>query len=516
MIARELLVKLGFDIDEAKFSRFIKMSDDLKSRMTGLKNSVATRLNAEAIQPKLKESKQVKQIEAIQPKQVKAPSYKFAALDSQEKQPAINNSFAKKFAQAKAYADELKALTPVERSEIKLLNKLESDEIKERLREVKTRQKERRKASLAQVGALANQVAIISAAATGIFALNTRSTLKDVEQFKKTGTTDSGNTFSKDQVKTVDNFNRSLRSLNYTSKEIRNSFVIDLLPPLNEVIIEFRGWIESNRELIRTKLKDVISGVSQAFSFLLPVLKRLFDILNAIIEPTIGWKNLITALVGIGLVAWIAGVITKVWALVTAFTALIASPVVLTITAITAALVLLVEEIYMTWQGGDTLINRFLDSESWNTFKGTLDSIIDSFKNMWSWITKTTDAMSNLISEQFNKISLKNILPDFSGIGEMVGNREINVPVGGKLINMKDRLPKYNPQEAFGNSNSVMNTTNRNNKVLNQRNSFNINVTTPVGTSQEQSRIIVDLVQKELQKTFDYENEKALIAVGVT
>jgi hypothetical protein len=81
---------------------------------------------------------------------------------------------------------------------------------------------------------------------------------------------------------------------------------------------------------------------------------------------------------------------------------------------------------------------------------------------------------------------------------------------------MKDRLPKYNPQEAFGNSNSVMNTTNRNNKVLNQRNSFNINVTTPVGTSQEQSRIIVDLVQKELQKTFDYENEKALIAVGVT
>ena len=500
MIARELLVKLGFDIDEAKFSRFIKMSDDLKSKMTGLKNSVATRLNAETIQPK----------------QVKSSSYKFASLGSQEKQPAINNSFAKKFAQAKAYADELKSLTPAERSEIKLLNKLESDEIKERLREVKTRQKERRKASLAKVGTLANKVAVISAAATGIFALNTRSTLKDVEQFKKTGTTDSGNTFSKDQVKTVDNFNRSLRSLNYTSKEIRNSFVIDLLPPLNEVIIEFRGWIESNRELIRTKLKDVISGVSQAFSFLLPVLKRLFDILNAIIEPTIGWKNLITALVGIGLVAWIAGVITKVWALVTAFTALIASPVVLTITAITAALVLLADEIYMTWQGGDTLINRFLDSESWNTFKGTLDSIIDSFKNMWSWITKTTDAMSNLISEQFNKISLKNILPDFSGIGEMVGNREINVPVGGKLINMKDRLPKYNPQEAFGNSNSVMNTTNRNNKVLNQRNSFNINVTTPVGTSQEQSRIIVDLVQKELQKTFDYENEKALIAVGVT
>ena len=288
-----------------------------------------------------------------------------------------------------------------------------------------------------------------------------------------------------------------------------------MLPPLNEVIIGFRGWIENNKELIRTKLKDVISGVSQAFSFLLPVLKRVFDILNAIIEPTIGWKNLITAIVGIGLVAWIAGVITRVWSLVAAFTALVASPVVLTITAITAGLVLLADEIYMTIQGGDTLISRFLDSPSWNAFKGTLDSIIDSFKNMWSWVTKTTDAIGNMVSEGLNKISFKNILPDFSGISEMIGNREINVPVGAKLINMKDRLPKYNPQEAFGNSNSVMNTTNRNNKVLNQRNSFNINVTTPVGTSQEQSRIIVDLVQKELQKTFDYENEKALIAVGV-
>jgi hypothetical protein len=477
MIARELLVKLGFDIDETKFSRFIKMSDDLKSRMTGLKNSVATRLNAEAIQP--------------------------------------NNSFTKKFAQAKAYADELKALTPAERSEIKLLNKLESDEIKERLREVKTRQQERRKASLAKVGTLANKIAVISAAATGIFALNTRSTLKDVEQFKKTGTTDSGNTFSKDQVKTVDNFNRSLKSLKYTSKEIRNSFIIDLLPPLNEVIIEFRGWIESNKELIRTKLKGVISGVSQAFSFLLPVLKRLFDILNAIIEPTLGWKNLITALIGIGLIAWIAGVTTKVWGLVASFWALVANPVGLTIAAIAAALVLLADEIYMTIQGGDTLINRFLDTPVWKGFKKNLDAIIDSFRLLWTLTIKTTEAIGDMVTAGLDKISFKNILPDFSGIGEMVGNREINVPIGGKLINMKDRLPKYNPQEAFGNSNSVMNTTNRNNKVLNQRNSFNINVTTPVGTSQEQSRIIVDLVQKELQKTFDYENEKALIAIGV-
>ena len=223
MIARELLVKLGFDIDEAKFSRFIKMSDDLKNRMTGLKASVASKLNMETIQPKLKDSRPVKQIETLPLKQTKTASYKFAPLNDKENKAASNNAFAKKFAQAKAYADELKALSPAERSEIKLLNKLESDEIKERLREVKTRQKERRKASLTRVGALANQVALISAAATGIFAVNARSTLKDVEEFKKTGTTSSGNTFSKDQVKTVDNFNRSLRSLNYTSKEIRHS-----------------------------------------------------------------------------------------------------------------------------------------------------------------------------------------------------------------------------------------------------------------------------------------------------
>ena len=68
---------------------------------------------------------------------------------------------------------------------------------------------------------------------------------------------------------------------------------------------------------------------------------------------------------------------------------------------------------------------------------------------------------------------------------------------------------------SFLNSNSVMNTTNRNSQSINQRNNFNITVNTPVGTSQEQSKFIVNLVQKELQKSFSYQNEDALNGLGV-
>lgn len=476
MIARELLVKLGFDIDEAKYARFMKMSDNLKTKAQGIGKNIIPPIVQEVVQ------------------KTKA------------------QGIGKKFAVQKAYMEELRGMSPAERSEVKLLNKLEKEEVRDRLKEVRAREKERKAVRLNQLGTLSRKIALMSAAVGGMFALNTKGTLNDVADYKKTGTTKSGNVFSNSQVKTVDTFNRSLKSLNYSVKEIRNSFVIDLLPPLNEMLVEFKTWIESNRELIKTKLKETITGIASAFKFFLGVAKGVFSILNAIIEPTIGWKNLITAIVGIGFATWFAGVAARVWGLVSVFRTLVKTPVLWLITAIIGGLALLVDEIMVTIRGGDSLINDFLKSEAWDYCINKLGTVWDLLKKVGKAMLPSAETHAEVMeatSQQLLDTMKKN--PKYAN---------------AKFIDMKDYKVKPTPflnrvesnkgfDGSFLNSNSVMNTTNRNSQSINQRNNFNITVNTPVGTSQEQSKFIVNLVQKELQKSFSYQNEDALNGLGV-
>lgn len=538
MIARELLVKLGFDIDEGVFSRWIRMSDTVKKKAEEIKPIV---YNQAALKEVERIKGQIAGVRNLRSGTGTATERMLAQFDqgileelqSREttivkqvvaKNPTRFSNFFKRFDNLKMQSQEL-------------LRKLNPFGQVGRFGSNSGRQQN---INLGQLNSVVNKIALIATAITGTLALRARSTFKNVEEFKRTGVTSTGNTFSKDQVKTVDNFNRSFRSLKYSINEISDSFIISLLPRLNEVIIKFKNWLDVNKETINQGLDNVIGGISKAFEILWPKMVRVFNVLNAIVTKTIGWQNLIAAIIGVAFVSWITGVVVRLlnflsvikgvlgigtrflgWVLSTVggLRGLVATLLRLTripffgwIAAAVAGLILLGDEILVTLKGGDSFINDFLKADVWGWFNKKLEAIIDSFKSMWSWITKTSDVLGDMISNQLDKIS--NILPDLSGIGKMVGNRKIEVPAGAKLINMKDRLTKYDPQEAFGNSNSVMNTTNRNNKVLNQRNSFNINVNTS-GTSQEQTRTIVDLVQKELQKTFDYENEKALIAVGV-
>lgn len=448
MIARELLVKLGFDIDEAKYARFMKMSDNLKTKVQGVGKT---------------------------------------------------SSIAAKYATQKAYMEELRGMSPVERSEVKLLNKLEREEVRDRLKEIRAREKERKAVRLNQLGTLSRKIALMSAAVGGMFALNTKGTLNDVADYKKTGATKSGNVFSNSQVKTVDTFNRSLKSLNYSVKEIRNSFVIDLLPPINEILVEFKIWIERNKELIKTRLKETVIGIANALKVFASITKQVFSVLNAIIEPTIGWKNLLTAVVGIGFVAWIGIVVYKASKLLSVFIAITKTPLIWTIAAIIGGLALLYDEIMVTIRGGDTLINDFLKSEAW-------DYCINKLGTVWDLLKKVGKAM--LPSSETHAEVMK------ATSEQLLDNMKKNPKyANAKFINMKDYSKGFNGSVL--DSNSIMNTTNRNSQVLNQRNNFNITFNTPAGTSQEQLSYISKQIQKELQKSFYRQNEDALNGLGV-
>lgn len=487
MIARELLIKLGFDIDENKLNKFSSMVENTKNKMTGLKENVAERLSASDI----------------------------------------------KFTQMKAYREELANLSKEERNEILELNKLEKQAINEvrkeerqshlekqqQLREEQRLEARNRFASWRSgIITASRRVALAGAAITGGFGLALRSTLKDVDSYKK-GENENGSSFSPRQIAEVDKFNASLKTTASIARDLRNSFVIDMLPAVNEVVLSFKRWMVINKDLIQGKLKGAIETATDVFKLLVPIISRIIGIFDMLISATVGWKYLITAVIGIGIAVWFAGVASSIWAAVIAFraftVAMLSNPITAIITAILAVLALLVDEIWVTIDGGDSLINRFLKTDAWEFCKDRINEVVEALKFMWEWIIKAKDGLLSLPNKTWKLgVELKDDIKDFFDIDKRIKNMDLPagyIPKSAKVFSM----PSYSPEE-LATSPSIMHSTNQKNNHNNitQKNSFNMNITVPVGTSQEQAKVITDLVKRELEKHQEFETEKTLAAIG--
>lgn len=483
MIARELLIKLGFDIDESKLNKFSQVVDDTKNKMTGLRENVAERLGVSDI----------------------------------------------KFAQMKAYREELANFSKEERNEILELNKLEKQAINEARKEERQKHLEKQQQLKEEqrlesrnrfaswrsgIITASRRVALAGAAITGGFGLALRSTLKDVDSYKK-GENENGSSFSPRQIAEVDKFNASLKTTASIARNLRNSFVIDMLPVVNEVVESFKEWMIANKDL----LKGAIETATDVFKLLVPIIGRIIGIFDMLISATVGWKYLITAVIGVGLAVWFAGVASSIWAAVIAFraftVAMLSNPITAIITAIIAVLVLLVDEIYVTIKGGDSLINRFLKSDAWEFCKDRINEVVEALKFMWEWIIKAKDGLLSLPNKTWKLgVELKDNIKDFFDIEKRIKSMDLPagyIPKSAKVFSM----PSYSPEE-LATSPSIMHSTNQKNNHNNitQKNSFNMNITVPVGTSQEQAKVITDLVKRELEKHQEFETEKLLAAIG--
>ena len=540
MIARELLVKLGFDIDSSKLDKFNASIDATKNKMQAIRSN---------------------SMQGI------------ASVGGSKLANAISPETNNRISVLKNYNDELASLSKSERAEVLALNKVENKAIKETTQVEKAELKERQrftkeqfrekqtlqrsqqrdfKTSMASMSSIARKFAIIGASITAGFGLSLKSTLKDVANFKEGK---SSSSFDKSQIATVDAFNKALDSTKATAASLRNSFVIDMLPAIEKTLKVFNAWIEKNKTRILEKLNKIVDGLSKAFTILSEIIERLATAFDFVIEKTVGWKVAIssiivlgasawfislassvlavarafkvlvaTTLIGsfisaittirtIGMAAWFGGLVAPILAAASAFKvfalAILTNPLVLGITAITAALVLLVDEIYVTIQGGDSLINRFLESDSWKFYKMGIDKVIDSLKDMWQWLVKVKDGIFNFPS---------NVTTEIKGLLDIGKNKFNDVfnNDSGKLGqgNVKHlAMPKYTPEEVSKVSNSNV-TNNARSSNITQKNSFNMNITVPTGTTKEQSKEILTLVRAEIEKKQAFQTEKTLAAIG--
>lgn len=538
MIARELLVKLGFDIDSSKLDKFNASIDATKNKMQAIR------------------SRSMQSISSV-------GGSKLANAIS----PETNN----RVSVLKNYNDELASLSKSERAEVLALNKIENQAIKETTQvekaEVKERQRVTReqfkekqtlqrteqkdfKTSMASMSAVARKFAIVGAAITAGFGLSLRSTLKDVANFKEGK---SSSSFDKSQISTVDAFNKTLNTTKSTVANLRNVFAIGMLPAIEKTLKVFNAWIEKNKARILEKLTKIADGLSKAFTILSEIIERLVTAFDFVIEKTVGWKVAISSIIVLGASAWFISLASSVLAAARAFKVLVSTtligsfisaittirtigmaawfgslvapilaagsafkvfalailtnPLTWAIVGITAALVLLVDEIYTTIQGGDSLINRFLESDSWKFYKMGIDKVIDSLKDMWQWLEKIglTDITLNPISIATNNV--KKLLD--------VGINSFNND-SGKLGqgNVKHlAIPRYTPEEVSKVSNSSITNNARSANVTN-KNSFYTNITVPAGTSEEQAISIEKIVKSQIEKHQSFQDQKTLAGIG--
>ena len=484
MIARELLVKLGFDIDSTKLDKFNASIDATKNKMQAIRNS---------------------------------------------SMQGVSSASGSKL--LKNYNDELASLSKSERADVLALNRLENQAIKETTKVEKAELKERQrltreafrekqilqkseergfKTSLASMSSVARKFAILGASITAGFGFSIKSTLKDAAHFKEGK---SSSSFDKSQIIAADNFNKALNATRSTVANLRNSFVIDMLPAIKDSLEVFNAWSQKNKVLIQEKLKDIVAGLAGAFKILSSVIRQVVSVLDFIISKTIGWRTIITAVISLGVATWFISLASSVIVAARAFKvlslAILSNPLVLVITAITAALVLLVDEIYTTIQGGDSFINDFLKSDAWTFCKNSIDNVVQSLRDMWQWLLKVKEGVFNFPSNITTEI--KGLLDSGASKFNDVFNNDL-----GKLGqgNVKQyALPKYEPELLSRVLNSNV-TNNAGPANITQKNSFNMNIAVPAGTRQEQSKEILTLVRAEIEKNRAYETEKTLATIG--
>ena len=618
MIARELLVKLGFDIDESKLNRFNNDVEALKNKMAGLKPKLAIDIdqqkldhltgNVKALKSKMADLKPKIAIEVDQQKlnrfaahietlknkmtglksrlgfdidkkpltdlsnnlgtikkQVAAVKSKLSIDVDQKPLTSLSHNLAtikKQMADLKAeinqqlhpqintvalanYQKEIKYFRQDAKNDLLELNKAEKDAEQaqlnanrlkyKQLQAINTKLKEtqrsfQRAAATAKQANLAfsryfTRFALIGA---GSALLTIRKTLKDAQNFKTGGKTN--NVFSKEQLNTVDRFNISLRTTQKTLGEMRNKFVVDLLPAFKEHLDSLNQWLTANKELINDKVKKFMDTLGKSLRMLSSAISVVFNVLTPLANLIGGWGTVLTGMIGLGIISWLvrlaiflkqgsSAVILFSVAVRALTVALMTNPICLILMAVVAALVLIADEFIVTAKGGDSLMNRF------SGLKKVVYDYVDALKAAWAWLVKVKDNMFEFTIGGFDKVK-----DFFSGV-EKVQKEIVHVTEGG-LKMYRANESRYHRQDAdndlqqnyagrgkagiINNSNSIHNhnSATSNPVTVTKKQNFNMTINVPKGTTKQQTIIIANEVQKHLKADREFSQQKTLHAIG--
>lgn len=162
-----------------------------------------------------------------------------------------------------------------------------------------------------------------------------------------------------DAVNGLADFADQIDEAGLTMKGLKQEIVVGLLPTVKVLLSDFLAWIKTNRKMISQKLSAVFKGIAAA-------LKVVGTAVGFVIDVFVFLSNhieaVIVALGSLGLALMIYQA-KAIWAGIrsAAAWALSVAPLLL-LAALIAAVILIIEDLYTFFDGGDSVFGRFYAS----------------------------------------------------------------------------------------------------------------------------------------------------------
>lgn len=492
MIARELVTKLGFSIDFKKFEQYKKLQDQFKPKIDvdkistfGLGNDVIKRFS----------------------------------------------ELKKGYIQEVAYKQELSNLGKDERTEILAFNKLEKQAIKEVTKEKQLQYREIAKLQSAQiaeqqraltgmkrsVGSFGIYARRLALGVVGFGGLGISGAFRDFEAQKKGEKTKSGVLFNSRQMQEMTKLHNSLTKIQKTGARLRNQFMFELSPALNENLMMFNKWFDQNHEGIGKVTGQVFQGAIRGISGITAVLKPVVTTTNDIVEGTIGWKNATTLAVGAytgyktingisSIYTWLKGSNVEAGKLNTSLKAI--SVIAKTLKAV--GLAAIAEDIFTFFQGGDSITGRIVNPwknrsdgfDKWKE-KDKVDSEALRARMQGLFMNHLglgfDPAMFSLLGKKFNAETIKppKYILDFN---KQEQDKQVGALYSGYAGDFMQSIAKPNVSKSV---------------VMNSPITINIENHGGANTSNNDANNIVAIVKREIESKIIQLEQQEMNAIGV-
>lgn len=498
MIAKEFIVKLGFTVDQSKFNAFSSMITNIRQKAENIKLSIAkTSLN-----------------EFDRKASIEAEAYKsrIKMLDERQarmKQNALGGSIYtdeqwRQLANERLTSERQYRLETIERE--KERRKLLAEQEKQVLlnnRRIMTN-------TLIKLKSTMRTISYVSAGILGGAFYSGKKTIQDILDPK------SKNTYTQQEKQTAKSFSQEQQGLNQAFASIKASVLVALLPPLTKVIRAFKEWLIINKELIKTKIADTFKTIGIILSNIANIIFTILKPIAYLIDKFDALKYVIGALVAIAAVSWIVNVTAAIVSFGKAFQLLsvimLQNPIIAIVTAITAALTLLIDEIYTTIKGGDSLLNDFFNSKLWKAAIGIMQPALDMIKSIGNYVSYTITKIKEMYNYLFgNTKKLENNTNFLDTSSQLLSyNNEERDRIRQRLAGNEIKF-NTNQQDLIANAKNraLMNGS----KSVTSNNTYSITVN--ADNTNNNAQDIAFVIKNEIQKYDEQRIEQSLNAIGV-
>lgn len=230
---------------------------------------------------------------------------------------------------------------------------------------------------------------------------------KGLNDFKQEAE-DMGLVLDKETVEAMDKVEKSTKRLGLSWKGLKQEAIASLIPKIQDLVQGMLDWMKANRESIKQAIHAAFNLVVVAVKALAVGLKVVTTVTAWFIK---NWPIMIALLAGMAGAFLILKEDAILAAIDTAIAwAIAAAPFVL-IAALIAAIILVVEDLYMAFTGGDSVFKDLYDAvEEWlgdkitDLMDGTIGDIIRVFGDLFSEIWREIKMVGHAIEWVIDRI----------------------------------------------------------------------------------------------------------------